>query len=259
MKIFYFTATGNSLFVAKSIGGELSSIPQELLKISEIYEDDIIGIVFPVYGFSLPKIVYKFLKQTKLKAGYTFAVGTYGCMSGKIMNEVQKIAKISGYQFDYIDTILMVDNYLPLFDINSQIEKIPNKKIDENIERIKKNVYNKFIQKELKYKFSDNIMQYVANKAQKYVLPDNFANKYILNDNCTKCGICSKVCPVKNIKITDKVEYGNYCESCLACINICPQNAIHLNNEKSAKRWLNPNITIEEIINANNIIEKNHK
>lgn len=28
MKIFYFTATGNSLAVAKKIGGELISIPQ---------------------------------------------------------------------------------------------------------------------------------------------------------------------------------------------------------------------------------------
>ena len=28
MKIFYFTATGNSLYVAKKVGGELYSIPQ---------------------------------------------------------------------------------------------------------------------------------------------------------------------------------------------------------------------------------------
>ena len=30
MKIFYFTATGNSLYVAKRFGGELYSIPKVL-------------------------------------------------------------------------------------------------------------------------------------------------------------------------------------------------------------------------------------
>lgn len=28
MKILYFTATGNSMYIAKSLGGELLSIPQ---------------------------------------------------------------------------------------------------------------------------------------------------------------------------------------------------------------------------------------
>jgi len=39
MKIFYFTATGNSLYIVKRIGGELCSIPQ-MLKVRELIHKD---------------------------------------------------------------------------------------------------------------------------------------------------------------------------------------------------------------------------
>ena len=35
MKICYFTATGNCLYVAKQIGGELLSIPQLIIEANE--------------------------------------------------------------------------------------------------------------------------------------------------------------------------------------------------------------------------------
>jgi len=50
MTIFYFTATGNSLALAKRIGGTLVSIPQVVDSENLYYKDDAIGVVFPVYG-----------------------------------------------------------------------------------------------------------------------------------------------------------------------------------------------------------------
>ena len=43
MKILYFTATGNSLAVAKKLGGELISIAQ--VKDKQTFRDDVIGVV----------------------------------------------------------------------------------------------------------------------------------------------------------------------------------------------------------------------
>ena len=55
--IFYFTATGNSLYVAKKLAQaqnesfELISIPQEMDRSEAlVYEDDAIGVVYPIYG-----------------------------------------------------------------------------------------------------------------------------------------------------------------------------------------------------------------
>jgi ferredoxin len=76
--------------------------------------------------------------------------------------------------------------------------------------------------------------------------------KYIVNDECNSCGVCAKVCPSKNIALGEKVCFDEHCEGCLACVHLCPQNALHLKNEKSDKRWRNPSVSLNEIIEANN-------
>lgn len=56
MITFYYTATGNSLALAKEIGGELIAIPQ-LADFDQLaYKADAIGIVFPIYSPSAPPV-----------------------------------------------------------------------------------------------------------------------------------------------------------------------------------------------------------
>ena len=55
--IFYFTATGNSLYVAKQLDEKRFSIPQELNKTNRHYKDDRIGIVCPLFEFDIPDLV----------------------------------------------------------------------------------------------------------------------------------------------------------------------------------------------------------
>ena len=62
--VFYFTATGNSLYVAKCIDEYPVSIPQAI-KNSSIYSDKQIGIVCPVYCGEIPNTVKEFLKKSK--------------------------------------------------------------------------------------------------------------------------------------------------------------------------------------------------
>lgn len=134
--VFYFTGTGNSLYVARELGGEhVISIPQALKNGELEYEADEIGIVYPVYGHMPPNIVKDFLKVAKLKADYFFAVLTYGNNRGASPEVWDEFATSCGYKFNYITTVLMVDNWLHSFDMNEQI-KI-DKKIPEQLERIK--------------------------------------------------------------------------------------------------------------------------
>ncbi len=53
MKIFYFTSTGNCLYIAKKFKAELYSIPQVLKGTQFEFEDDKIGIIVPCYGFTV--------------------------------------------------------------------------------------------------------------------------------------------------------------------------------------------------------------
>lgn len=135
--ILYFTGTGNCLYVARQLAGTdglTLSIPQLMKKREFEIEADEIGIVYPVYGHMPPFMVRQFIKQARLKAGYKFAILTYGARKCDAVEIWDDIARRAGVSFDYINTLIMVDNWLPNFDMNEQI-KI-DKHIPENMERI---------------------------------------------------------------------------------------------------------------------------
>lgn len=54
--VFYFTGTGNSLYVAKELDADFVSIPQVLKEERLEFSVDSIGIVYPVYGHEVPAI-----------------------------------------------------------------------------------------------------------------------------------------------------------------------------------------------------------
>ncbi|WP_180272686.1 EFR1 family ferrodoxin [Konateibacter massiliensis] len=250
MKIFYFTATGNSMAVAKQFEGELFSIPQVMKDGGKEYTDEAIGIVFPVYANQPPKMVQEFLEKVNLKADYYFAIATYGMMSGNPFKYVQRKAKEHGYQFDYTRTLLMVDNFLDNFDMKAEISKIEKKNIQGNLNTIKKEISNRK-KEEMHAGFVTNTVTKMCEPLFKKMVNGRTPEKFIVNEACIQCGICSKVCPAGNISVNDRVIFSQKCEGCYACIHACPKNAIHLKKEKSNARWRNPEVTVNDIIYSN--------
>ena len=58
--IFYFTGTGNCLYIARQLAGEnaeLLSIPQMVKRGKYDFEADEIGLVYPIYGHMPPYMV----------------------------------------------------------------------------------------------------------------------------------------------------------------------------------------------------------
>lgn len=253
MTIFYFTSTGNCLHVAKSIARDeqnIYSIPKLLKENNLKFKDDVIGIVYPTYGFGMPKIVKEFLSKVSWEANYSFAIATYGNMRGAVCSNTERLANSNNISFNYMNTLLMVDNYLPGFDMDKQIKKLKDKKIDENIENIIRDIKSR---KNFKPNegLGAKLLTAMTQKLEGIVLNGEQAKKYIINNDCVKCGICAKVCPTGNIKIEDKPVFLNKCEACLGCVHICPHNAIHLKSERSSTRFRNENISIKEIVDSN--------
>ena len=249
MTVFYFTSTGNSLAVARHIGGTLVSIPQVVDSGSLHYKDDVIGVVFPIYFYGDPKMVRRFLNKVKLEADYIFAVGTCGNTAGASMLNLQKQARKNGYRFDYVNYLRMVDNFLPIFEMNAEVKKLPKKKVEENLAKIADDIKNRRhlnATASLPLRAMTALANTMMNSAGKK------ARKYIVSGNCNKCGICAKVCPAGNIAVTDTVNFSEQCEWCMGCLHNCPQNALHLRREKSAKRWRHPEVSLNGIIAANN-------
>lgn len=254
MKTLYFTSTGNCLYVAKRIGGELLSIPQ--LQRDSIYEinDDIVGIISPIYGFDIPRPVRAYLDKVSIKSEYVFVIMTYGNKSMAALTQMEKLLKKNNIKLEYSNEIEMVDNYLPVYDISYQLKMKKDAGIESKINDIIKDINAKkrsLIRHNRLKCFISNVFSSIYTSKFGKRMMNNSAKKFIVNDFCNGCGTCRKVCPMNNIGGKNKPEYQDKCEFCLACIHLCPKNAIHLKNEKSRERFINQNIKLSEIINAN--------
>ena len=257
MKILYFTATGNCLYVARSIGGELFSIPQ-LIK-DGIYDirDEAVGIVCPIYCGNMPKMVHRFLERARIRADYFFFIYTYGLDSTVARAHAVEAAQKAGLRLDYVAEIKMVDNYLPGFKMEEQMRTVGEKKIEEQIEKARRDIKARRTERMYVSAQQKEAMKRIYETMEKPILADTAAQRYEVNDDCTKCGICVKVCPAGNIRLTDRIEFQNHCETCYACIQNCPRNAIHLPDEQSRVRFCNEHIAVSDIIKANNQEDKN--
>lgn len=265
--ILYFTGTGNCLYVARQLGGEnseLLSIPQ-LMKQNDIeIEADEIGIVYPIYGHMPPNMVRQFIKKAKLKADYKFAVLTYGNRKCNAVEIWDDISRQAGVAFDYINTLIMVDNWLPNFDMNEQI--LIDKHIPENLDRIIGDIssrkhWHEPVTEEEREQHQGFLERTGINPEIGFVLQSE--NYFTATDACIGCGACVEVCPKGNYSLTSQgIKTEGNCEFCFACIQNCTQKAIRFvknendpflrNGEKNPNaRYRNEHISLMDIKRAN--------
>ncbi|MGL4790413.1 MAG: EFR1 family ferrodoxin [Anaerotignaceae bacterium] len=254
--IFYFTGTGNSLFVAKEMDSDIYSVPQILNSENISFKADTIGIVCPVYGHEMPAMVKDFILKASLHTDYLYLILTYGKRHGNAVELAEEIFLKSNKKVNYITTLLMVDNFLPVFDMSEEIKL--DKGIDSQIKRIKSDVENR-VQKIEAVTALDRMAHNSYLKKVSYASETIWAN-FVVTDKCVGCGICTKVCPAGCIFLEKQLAIYNKdkCQACFACIHACPKMAIQMNiHEKNPRaRYRNPHISISEIVKANNQMEK---
>lgn len=266
--VLYFTGTGNCLYIARQLAGkegEILSIPQLMRKKQFEIEADEIGLVYPIYGHMPPYMVREFIKKAQLKAEYKFAVLTYGMRKCNAVEIWDGISRKAGNVFDYIGTIVMVDNWLLNFDMNDQM-KI-DKHIPENLAKITSDLSNR-------RRWHEPVTQEEREQHEGFMSlsgldPEvGFLMKadrsFRVTDDCIHCGICTYVCPRGNYQLTGQgVKMQGDCEFCFACIQNCPQRAIQFKkngdgtwpdgSEKNPNaRYRNENVSLMELKLANN-------
>jgi ferredoxin len=251
--VFYFSGTGNCLKVAKDISKELENC--EVVSMAKLFDFtkqyDSIGFVYPTYFWGLPKKVIEFIENINLennKKAYFYAITTYGGSVGNAIYQLYELLlKKHDIKLNYGQKLKMFSNYVIVYDMSEKINEITNKSnekfipIINSIKMRKNNRVNKFTK----------IFEFINKDFIKKV--SNMDKDYSVNDNCTGCTICEKVCPVKNIEIVNnKPQYKHHCENCIACIQYCPQKAINYKDvTQNRRRYTNPEINYMELFEYN--------
>jgi len=253
--IFYFTGTGNSLYVARNLGdGDVRSIPQELAHADRSYAANTIGIVSPVYYHELPRPVKEFIRTSTFSCDYFFIVGTYGNRHGGFAELTRRFLEECGKQADYINTVIMVDNALPGYDIAEQLRIDPDKHVNEHIAAVKDDIAQRraFIQPVT----DADLAHHFAYVERGIIAPTDEDPLYAVTDACVSCGTCEDVCPTGCITLSDGHPTWDYakCAICMACIHACPATAIRfatLPEKNPGVHYRNPHVSLADIVAAN--------
>ena len=241
--ILYFSATGNSEYIAKNladlVNDEAVSLNDYLKKkeVLNVTSDKPYILVAPVYISSIPAKISTLLQNSTLEGNKDFYVimtcaGSGASASGA---EAVKISKKLNLNYRGITHLTMPQDYLMFFTVKSKEENdlLMNEAISK-VPAIAEKINNN----------EDLDTSKVSASHAMTVAPvtwifDVFCikpKKFYSTDQCISCGICEKVCPLDNIKMENgRPVWGKDCIHCSACINRCPKLAIEYGKKTQGK------------------------
>jgi ferredoxin len=253
--IFYFTGTGNSLYAAEALDPQCRSIPQVMHHKKLCFQAETIGLVCPVYGHEMPAMVKEFVQKARFDTPYLYVVLTYGNRAANAAELAADVFARAGKHVDYVHTLLMVDNFLPAFDMTEQ--KAMNKHVEEQLEKIRQDIAAR--KKEIEEVTDKQRAQHAQYVFSVHGQPETIWAQFDFTDACVGCGICTRVCPGGCIHLEQQraVRDPQGCQACFACIHACPQDAIRMREvlgyaEKNPQaRYRNEHVSLGELIAAN--------
>lgn len=252
--IFYFSATGNSKYVAERLA---TATDDKTISIEEcmttkrflydVPDGERIGFVMPTYFYGMPKIVEEFLDNVQLFTkgdNYVYLALTMGGSCGTACKAFRNKMSERGICTDAFFGIVMPDTWTPMFDLtdteaNMRVLEAADKEVDEVIAAVtekRKGDFNK-------HKGVWGIFTSFTRMAYRR----ESTEKFDVSESCVGCGLCEKVCPDQAIAIKGgrPVWTKESCNFCLRCLHRCPKFAISFGkNSRKHGQYTNPNVSL---------------
>ena len=243
--IYYYTATGNSLVIARSLAQALGNA--EVLPIPRYRKDgaapaaQTVGIVFPVHAWGAPRTVAEFVGKLNLRgAQYVFAVASCGGTPGGSLRWLRRAIRKNGGQL-HAGFVVRSTGYMetggddpPMIALVRRLSGRPFPTDQERLPQIVEAVKaQKRCQPERSALAGSIVGSFFHRMGEK-----SFAGLdkgYRVLGECAQCGTCSRVCPRGNVRLENgKPSWHHDCDFCGACATWCSRNVIQFGGAPDA-------------------------
>ena len=241
--VVYFSGTGNSRYCAQMLA---SLLEDELIDSTNFIKDGIAAdlitgkpwiFVAPTYAWRIPRVFEAFLRSGDFKGSdKAYFVLTCGDSTGDAGSYLKKLSADMGLEYMGLLQVTMPENYVAMFNVPSEEES------REIIEAAKPVLTAAARRVSEGGPFPEWTIS-AADKLKSGKINEGFYARYVkdkkfyVNQNCTSCGKCVKLCPLNNITLEDGAPHWNgNCTHCMACICSCPTEAIEYGKKSIGKR-----------------------
>ena len=225
--MLYFSPTGGTKKVVKEVGRTLGyplqehdmTLPAGRNEGIELEDNELLIVGVPVYAGRVPELAVEFLRKVKGKDTKAIFIVVYGNRAYEdALLELKQLLEGNGFKGIAAGAFVGEHSY------TKQVGS--GRPDEEDLEQAYRfGMEAKDLIHQLKN--SSIIVNLSVNGKQPYrekmPLPPMAPET---RENCTKCGLCAKVCPAEAIDRKDFTAVdGTKCIRCFACIKSCPVSA----------------------------------
>jgi len=233
MLTIYFSGTGNTEYIAKLFSDKMDipclSVEDDVDFANEIGSHDVIAFCYPIYGSRVPRIMREFVEKHKT----TLAGKKLVILVTQLMFSGDGARVFTDMFEESVDVIYAEHFNMPNNICNTPILKHASKgkikKYKSRAEKKMANVCKDIKCGKVKKRGFTRFAKYLGNiqgKTWQGGIELKAKSAVKIHEDCNLCGLCVKICPMKNLQKEDKIQQLNNCVVCYRCVNRCPKKAI---------------------------------
>lgn len=263
--IFYFSGTGNSLWVARRLSEKLEdssllSVADELKRAGRggvceygLGKNEPVVLVFPVHAWGPAVMMLRFVSSLSLKnyAGQPiYAVCVCGDNCGLSYQILGSALSRKNLRLTACWSVQMPNNYILMKGFGVDRPEVRDAKLaaaPSQTDRIAAAIRSGRPGSYVHYVAGTHLKlksRVVNPLFRRFLAGPDSRTKFHVSDACIGCGLCAKVCPTGTVAMHDgRPVWGRGCVQCTACINRCPVRAIDYGSvSQSQGRYHHPEL-----------------